>query len=104
MSSNLWRSSTQSELAIDQEKVYGRSVISPDLLLLDPVLVNGVPVRWVDAKNYYGAHIVNKRLIAKQVSRSRAPNGSRWIHVRSWNPMSRNGALALLSSAWATAT
>ncbi|CAK4640870.1 unnamed protein product [Aphanomyces euteiches] len=67
---------TQSELAIDQEKVYGRPVISPDLLFLDPVLINGVPVRWVDAKNYYGAHIVNKRLIAKQLE----------SYVKEWGP------------------
>ncbi len=58
---------TQDELALEQEQLYGRSVLSPDVLLLDPVLINGVPIRWIDAKNYYGAHIVNKRLIAKQV-------------------------------------
>ncbi|KAF0775527.1 hypothetical protein AaE_000774 [Aphanomyces astaci] len=70
------RVSTQAELALDQEKIYGRAVISPDLLLLDPVLINGVPVRWIDAKNYYGAHIVNKRLIAKQLA----------SYVKEWGP------------------
>ncbi|RHY17230.1 hypothetical protein DYB32_010550, partial [Aphanomyces invadans] len=70
------RVKTQAELAIDQEKIYGRPVISPDLLLLDPVLINGVPVRWIDAKNYYGAHIVNKRLIAKQLA----------SYVKEWGP------------------
>ncbi|RHZ15213.1 hypothetical protein DYB31_000735 [Aphanomyces astaci] len=59
-----------------REKIYGRAVISPDLLLLDPVLINGVPVRWIDAKNYYGAHIVNKRLIAKQLA----------SYVKEWGP------------------
>ncbi|KAF0694935.1 Aste57867_14214 [Aphanomyces stellatus] len=70
------RVKTQAELGLEQEKVYGRAVISPDLLLLDPVLINGVPVRWIDAKNYYGAHIVNKRLIAKQLA----------SYVKEWGP------------------
>ncbi|OQR98742.1 hypothetical protein ACHHYP_08139 [Achlya hypogyna] len=70
------RVKTQADLALEQEKIYGRPVISPDLLLLDPVVINGVPVRWVDAKNYYGAHIVNKRLIAKQLA----------SYVKEWGP------------------
>jgi hypothetical protein len=56
--------------------VYGRRVISPDILLLDPVIINGTPIRWIDAKNYYGAHIVSKRLIAKQLA----------SYVNEWGP------------------
>ncbi|KDO27332.1 hypothetical protein SPRG_07579 [Saprolegnia parasitica CBS 223.65] len=70
------RVKTQDDLWVEQEKIYGRPVISPDILLLDPVVINGVPVRWIDAKNYYGAHIVNKRLIAKQLA----------SYVKEWGP------------------
>lgn len=56
--------------------MYGRRVISPDILLLDPVIVNGTPIRWIDAKNYYGAHIVSKRLISKQLA----------SYVKEWGP------------------
>lgn len=51
-------------------------MISPDILLLDPVIINGTPIRWIDAKNYYGAHIVSKRLIAKQLE----------SYVKEWGP------------------
>lgn len=45
-------------------------------MLLDPVIINGTPIRWIDAKNYYGAHIVSKRLIAKQLA----------SYVKEWGP------------------
>lgn len=81
----MWRSNdglfacqnrTQEDLCAEQERVYGRRVISPDILLLDPVIINGTPIRWIDAKNYYGAHIVSKRLIAKQLA----------SYVKEWGP------------------
>lgn len=67
---------TEDDLCREQEQTYGRRVISPDILLLDPVIVNGTPIRWIDAKNYYGAHIVSKRLIAKQLE----------SYVKEWGP------------------
>uniref|UniRef100_A0AAV1U6F4 CDAN1-interacting nuclease 1 n=1 Tax=Peronospora matthiolae TaxID=2874970 RepID=A0AAV1U6F4_9STRA len=70
------RLKTQSELCADQIARHGRRVISPDILLLDPVVINGVPIRWIDAKNYYGAHIVSKRLISTQLSN----------YVKEWGP------------------
>ncbi|KAG3009093.1 hypothetical protein PC121_g16662 [Phytophthora cactorum] len=70
------RVKTQSELCADQIVTHGRRVISPDILLLDPVIINGVPIRWIDAKNYYGAHIVSKRLISTQLSN----------YVKEWGP------------------
>ncbi|CAH0481023.1 unnamed protein product [Peronospora belbahrii] len=70
------RLKTQSELCADQIVSHGRRVISPDILLLDPVIINGVPIRWIDAKNYYGAHIVSKRLISTQLSN----------YVKEWGP------------------
>ena len=63
-------------MCADQLASHGRRVISPDILLLDPVLINGVPIRWIDAKNYYGAHIVSKRLISTQLSN----------YVKEWGP------------------
>ncbi|KAG1711751.1 hypothetical protein DVH05_008994 [Phytophthora capsici] len=70
------RLKTQSELCNDQLVSHGRRVISPDILLLDPVIINGVPIRWIDAKNYYGAHIVSKRLISTQLAK----------YVKEWGP------------------
>ncbi|RMX65888.1 hypothetical protein DD238_003887 [Peronospora effusa] len=70
------RLKTQSELCTDQIASHGRRVISPDILLLDPVIINGVPIRWIDAKNYYGAHIVSKRLISTQLAN----------YVKEWGP------------------
>ncbi|KAL3674520.1 hypothetical protein V7S43_000468 [Phytophthora oleae] len=70
------RLKTQAELCADQIVTHGRRVISPDILLLDPVIINGVPIRWIDAKNYYGAHIVSKRLISTQLAN----------YVKEWGP------------------
>uniref|UniRef100_K3X0R8 CDAN1-interacting nuclease 1 n=1 Tax=Globisporangium ultimum (strain ATCC 200006 / CBS 805.95 / DAOM BR144) TaxID=431595 RepID=K3X0R8_GLOUD len=70
------RVKTQEDLCEEQVEKYGRRVISPDVLLLDPVIVNGTPIRWIDAKNYYGAHIVSKRLISKQLA----------SYVKEWGP------------------
>lgn len=70
------RLKTQAELGVDQLATHGRAVISPDILLLDPVIINGVPIRWIDAKNYYGAHIVSKRLISTQLAN----------YVKEWGP------------------
>jgi hypothetical protein len=70
------RFKTEDELGDEQHAKYGRRVISPDILLLDPVIVNGTPIRWIDAKNYYGAHIVSKRLISRQLE----------SYVKEWGP------------------
>ncbi|RLN78391.1 hypothetical protein BBJ28_00011556 [Nothophytophthora sp. Chile5] len=70
------RLKTQEELCTEQLETYGRRVISPDILLLDPVIINGTPIRWIDAKNYYGAHIVSKRLISNQLAN----------YVKEWGP------------------
>ncbi|KAJ0404266.1 hypothetical protein P43SY_000666 [Pythium insidiosum] len=70
------RVKTEDELGQEQHAKYGRRVLSPDLLILDPLVINGTPIRWIDAKNYYGAHIVSKRLIAKQLE----------SYVKEWGP------------------
>ncbi|KAG6619405.1 major facilitator superfamily [Phytophthora cinnamomi] len=70
------RLKTQAELCTEQIETHGRRVISPDILLLDPVVINGIPIRWIDAKNYYGAHIVSKRLISTQLAN----------YVKEWGP------------------
>ena len=42
----------QEELLKEQKKSEGRAVITPDLLLLDDVRINGIPYAWIDAKHF----------------------------------------------------
>ena len=60
----------QEELVAEQQAAHGRSVRTPDLLLLDLVRINGEPVAWLDAKHFYGADVAfQRRKTAKQVAR-----------------------------------
>ncbi|GIQ82568.1 protein of unknown function with TPD sequence-motif [Kipferlia bialata] len=48
----------------------GTVTATPDLLLLDPVTINGHPVHWVDAKCFYGADLpLPKKSAQKQAAR-----------------------------------
>ncbi len=51
----------------EQKKEEGRAVVTPDLLLLDDVRINGVPCAWIDAKHFFGADLKSpeKRLRSK---------------------------------------
>lgn len=41
----------------EQVEKFGRAVITPDLLFLDEVYINGVRVHWIDYKDYIGTKI-----------------------------------------------
>ncbi len=48
---------TQEQLAQIQTIQHGRPVITPDLLFLDVVYINGAQVNWVDYKAYFGSDV-----------------------------------------------
>ena len=61
---------TQTELLKEQVAAEGRPVRTPDLLMLDHVEINGVPVAWIDAKHFYGANLsFQRKKTQKQVNR-----------------------------------
>ena len=52
------RFTTQEELIQQQTAMMGRAVSTPDFLLEDgqqTLIVNGYPVQWLEAKNFYGS-------------------------------------------------
>ncbi|HJO41771.1 MAG TPA: TPD domain-containing protein, partial [Candidatus Thalassarchaeaceae archaeon] len=60
----------QEELLQEQKKAEGRAVVTPDLLLLDDVRINGVPCAWIDAKHFFGADLkFPRKKTQKQVDR-----------------------------------
>ena len=60
----------QDELLREQTKSEGRAIITPDLLLLDDVRINGIPCAWIDAKHFFGADLkFPKKKTQKQVDR-----------------------------------
>ncbi len=61
---------TQTDLLKEQVETEGRPVRTPDLLMLDHVEINGVPVAWIDAKHFYGANLsFQRKKTQKQVNR-----------------------------------
>ncbi len=66
----------QEELLKEQTKSEGRAIITPDLLLLDDVRINGIPCAWIDAKHFFGADLkFPKKKTQKQVDRYVAEYG-----------------------------
>ncbi len=60
----------QEDLLAEQKKSEGRAIITPDLLLLDDVRINGVPCAWIDAKHFFGADLrFPRKKTQKQVDR-----------------------------------
>ncbi|MAP38005.1 MAG: hypothetical protein CL879_00110 [Dehalococcoidia bacterium] len=60
----------QEELLEEQKKEHGRPINTPDLLMIDLVEINGVPISWIDAKHFYGANLsFPKKKTKKQVGR-----------------------------------
>jgi hypothetical protein len=47
----------QEELVTQQKAKYGRAIITPDILFIDPVYINGIRVYWLEYKNYVGTEI-----------------------------------------------
>ncbi len=73
----------QEELLNEQKKEEGRAIITPDLLLLDDVRINGVPCAWIDAKHFFGADLkFPKKKTQKQVDRYAAEYGQGAIVYR----------------------
>ncbi len=66
----------QEDLLKEQTRQEGRAIITPDLLLLDDVRINGVPCAWIDAKHFFGADLkFPKKKTQKQVDRYVAEYG-----------------------------
>ena len=60
----------QEDLLREQKESEGRAVVTPDLLFLDDVRINGVPCAWIDAKHFYGADLrFPRKKTQKQVDR-----------------------------------
>jgi len=73
----------QAELLTEQTRSEGRAIITPDLLLLDDVRVNGIPCAWIDAKHFFGADLrFPRKKTQKQVDRYVAEYGQGAIVYR----------------------
>ncbi|MAT48449.1 MAG: hypothetical protein CMA27_01305 [Euryarchaeota archaeon] len=60
----------QPEMVAEQTKEHGKPIRTPDLLLLDHVVVNGQQIAWVDAKHFYGADVnFQRKKTIKQMNR-----------------------------------
>jgi hypothetical protein len=60
----------QEDLLKEQKELEGRAIITPDLLFLDDVRINGIPCAWIDAKHFFGADLkFPKKKTQKQVDR-----------------------------------
>lgn len=60
----------QEELLKEQKQTEGRAIVTPDLLLLDDLRINGVPCAWIDAKHFFGADLrFPRKKTQKQVDR-----------------------------------
>ena len=73
----------QEDLLAEQKVTEGRAIITPDLLLLDDVRINGVPCAWIDAKHFFGADLkFPRKKTQKQVDRYGAEYGQGAIVYR----------------------
>ena len=60
----------QEDLLKEQQKEHGRPLNTPDFLIMDNLEINGEPVAWIDAKNFYGANLsFTKKKTKKQMNR-----------------------------------
>ena len=60
----------QPEMVKEQYAEHGRPVRTPDLLLMDQVIINGQQVAWIDAKHFYGADVnFQRKKTIKQMNR-----------------------------------
>ena len=60
----------QPELVKEQSVDHGRPKVTPDILFLDHVTINGEPVAWIDAKHFYGADVeFQRKKMKKQMMR-----------------------------------
>ena len=60
----------QPELVREQSIEIGGPKLTPDILFLDHVEINGQPVAWIDAKHFYGADVgFQRKKMLKQMMR-----------------------------------
>ena len=60
----------QPELVKEQSIEIGGPKLTPDILFLDHVEINGQPVAWIDAKHFYGADVgFQRKKMSKQMMR-----------------------------------
>lgn len=57
---------TQEELVEEQIKTHGKPINTPDFLILSDLTINGVGIKWIDAKNFFGA---NAWMIRKSIQK-----------------------------------
>lgn len=68
---------TQNDLVIEQTKLYGKPINTPDFLIKSELIINDKKINWIDAKNFYGSNIkfiINK--IKKQIKKYISSYGS----------------------------
>ncbi len=66
---------TQESLTQEQMSEHGRAVLTPDILFLDDVYINGEKVMWIDYKDYVGTSI---RLLLASNRAQAAKYKERW--------------------------
>lgn len=68
---------TQLQLTEIQKSNYGKAINTPDFLILDDLIINDHKIKWIDAKNFYGANIpFIKSKITKQIKKYISEYGS----------------------------
>ena len=61
---------TQNDLTKEQIEKYGKPICTPDFLLESTLIINGININWIDAKNFYGSNTsFVKKNIQKQTSK-----------------------------------
>ena len=61
---------TQEELSIEQIKIHGHAINTPDFLIKSELIINNHQIKWIDAKNFYGSNInFIKKKIQKQITK-----------------------------------
>lgn len=68
---------TQDELSVEQIKVHGRAINTPDFLMRSDLVINGHPIKWIDAKNFYGANTFMIKISIKKQTKK---------YLNKWGP------------------
>lgn len=54
----------------EEDMLAANSTNTPDVLLLDDCIINGRPVRWIDAKNYYGSGLRTSYMMVNKTKKT----------------------------------
>ena len=61
---------TQEMLSEEQIKKFGQPISTPDFYIIDDLYINDKKIKWIDAKNFYGAYTKhNIKNITKQATK-----------------------------------